>query len=81
MLPSRVLSVKVILAQMESQYSSDQYRVIQSENNLAFVQLKTTFGLEPEEDFSDVSELDEKSVLVTIPRLEDVYPGIVVYRR
>ncbi|WP_320913938.1 TolC family protein [Butyricimonas paravirosa] len=64
------------LAQMESQYSSDQYRVIQSENNLAFsrLQLKQLLELEPEEDFEVMfPELDEKSVLVTIPRLEDVY--------
>ena len=47
------------LAQMESQYSSDQYRVIQSENNLAFskLQLKQLLELEPEEDFEVMGAL------------------------
>lgn len=63
-------------AQMESQYSSDQYRVIQSENNLAFskLKLKQLLELEPEASFDVLfPELDEGSVLVAIPRLEEVY--------
>ena len=63
-------------AQMESQYSSDQYRVIQAENDLAFskLQLKQLLELEPEEKFEVVfPELDESNVLVALPRLEDVY--------
>jgi outer membrane efflux protein len=63
-------------AQMESQYSSDQYRVIQSENDLAFskLQLKQLLELESEEDFDVVfPELDEKNVLVVIPGLQEVY--------
>ena len=61
---------------MESQYSSDQYRVIQAENDLAFskLQLKQLLELEPEEKFEVVfPELDESNVLVALPRLEDVY--------
>ena len=63
-------------AQMESQYSSDQYRVVQAENDLAFskLQLKQLLELEPEEEFDVVfPELDEESVLVLIPGLQDVY--------
>lgn len=62
--------------QMEAQYSSDQYRVVQSENNLALskLQLKQLLELEPEEDFDVVfPELDETNVLVPIPGLEEVY--------
>ena len=63
-------------SQMESQYSSDQYRVVQAENDLAFskLQLKQLLELEPEENFDVVfPELDEGNVLVAIPRLEEVY--------
>ena len=63
-------------AQMESQYSSDQYRVVQAENDLAFskLQLKQLLELEPEEKFDVVfPELDEENVLVLIPGLQDVY--------
>ena len=63
-------------AQMESQYSSDQYRVVQAENDLAFskLQLKQLLELDPEEEFDVVfPELDEESVLVLIPGLQDVY--------
>ena len=62
-------------AQMESQYS-DQYRVVQAENDLAFskLQLKQLLELEPEEKFDVVfPELDEENVLVLIPGLQDVY--------
>lgn len=70
-------------SQMEAQYSSDQYRVVQSENNLAFskLQLKQLLELEPEEDFDVVfPELDEGSVLVAVPRLEDVYQAALRLR-
>ena len=63
-------------SQMESQYSSDQYRVVQAENDLAFskLQLKQLLELEPEENFDVVfPELDEGNVLVAIPQLEEVY--------
>ena len=63
-------------AQMESQYSSDQYRVVQAENDLAFskLQLKQLLELEPEEEFDVVfPELEEENVLVLIPGLQDVY--------
>ena len=63
-------------AQMESQYSSDRYRVVQAENDLAFskLQLKQLLELDPEEEFDVVfPELDEESVLVLIPGLQDVY--------
>ena len=41
------------LAQMEAQYSSDRYRVVQAENDLALskLQLKQLLELEPEESF------------------------------
>lgn len=62
--------------QMESQFSGDRYRVVQSENELAFsrLQLKQLLELEPEQDF-DVSfpELNEIEVLLQVPSLEDVY--------
>ena len=64
------------LAQMEAQYSSDRYRVVQAENDLALskLQLKQLLELEPEESFEVFfPELDEKDVIVVIPRLEDVY--------
>ena len=64
------------LSQMEAQYSSDQYRVVQSENDLAFskLQLKQLLELGPEDDFDVVfPELDEKNVLVPVPGLEEVY--------
>ena len=63
-------------AQMESQYSNDQYRVIQSENDLAFskLQLKQLLELGLEDDFDVVfPELDERNVLVAIPGLDEVY--------
>lgn len=62
--------------QMESQFSSDRYRVVQSENDLAFarLQLKQLLELEPEQAF-DVffPELDEGEVLLQVPLLEEVY--------
>lgn len=64
------------LAQMEAQYSSDRYRVVQAENDLALskLQLKQLLELEPEESFEVFfPELDEEDVIVVIPRLEDVY--------
>jgi len=64
------------LSQMEAQYSSDLYRVVQSENDLALakLQLKQLLELDPEEDFEVVfPELDEKNVLLPLPGLEDVY--------
>ncbi|MFO3726966.1 TolC family protein [Butyricimonas muris] len=63
-------------AQMEAQYSSDRYRVVQAENDLAFfkLQLKQLLELEPEEEFDVVfPELEEENVLVLIPGLQDVY--------
>ncbi len=71
------------LSQMESQYSSDQYRVVQSENNLAFskLQLKQLLELEPEEDFDVVfPELDEENVLIPVPALEEVYQAALRLR-
>lgn len=63
-------------AQMESQYSSDSYRVVQSENDLAYakLQLKQLLELEPEDSFEVVfPELDEGKVLLAIPALDEVY--------
>lgn len=62
--------------QMESQCSSDRYRVVQAENDLAFsrLQLKQLLELEPEHIFDVLfPELNEPDVLVAIPALEEVY--------
>lgn len=63
-------------AQLEAQYTSDRYRVVQSENDLAFsrLQLKQLLEFEPEQAFEVVfPELDERGVLAVVPSLEMVY--------
>ena len=70
------------LAQMESQYSSDCYKTIQSENDLALsrLQLKQLLELEPEDSFEVFfPEIDEKMVLSVIPSLEKVFHAALLH--
>lgn len=64
------------VAQLEAQYSNDQYRIVQAENALALakLQLKQLLELEPEDHF-DVyfPEVDETNAIVAVPALEEVY--------
>lgn len=63
-------------AQIEAQYSNDQYNVVTTENTLALnkLQLKQLLELEPTDDFDIYfPELDATQALSLPPSLEEVY--------